>query len=89
MLFFKSKERLNVIFNKQASKDYKAQQAKHRLERLGALVIIGLVFYFVGTAQAVLIGVAIAVYALSEIDANLSYANFLKEHELGLHNLDD
>jgi len=77
-----------VIFNKQASKDYRAQQIKRRLERMGVLVIIGLVFHFVGAAEATLIGVAMAVYSLSEIDASLSYANFLKAHELGLHDLE-
>jgi hypothetical protein len=80
---------VNVIFKKQASIDYQARQTKRRRERVGVLVIIGLVFYFVGAAEAILLSVAMAVYALSEIDANLSYANFLKEHELGLHDLDD
>lgn len=78
-----------MILNKQASIDYQAGQTKRRRERVGVLVIIGLVFYFVGAAEAVLLSVGMAIYALSEIDANLSYANFLKEHELGLHDLND
>ena len=76
-------------FNKQVAKDYRAQQSKRRNERVGVVLIILLVSYFVGVAEAVLVGVAMAVYALSEIDSNLSYANFLKERELGLHDIED
>jgi hypothetical protein len=75
-----------VIFNKQAMAEFKAHQSKRRRDRVIVLVGLGLAFHFLGAAQAVLLGVAMAVYALSEIDATLSYANFLKAHELGLHN---
>lgn len=78
-----------MIFNKKASEDYRAKQAKRRNERLGVVLLIGLIAYFVGVAEAVLVGVVMAVYALSEIDASLSYANFLKERELGLHDIED
>lgn len=78
-----------MIFNKKASEDYRAKQTKRRNERLGVVLLIGLIAYFVGVAEAVLVGVVMAVYALSEIDASLSYANFLKERELGLHDIED
>ena len=78
-----------MIFNKQASKDYQAKQSKHRIERLGILVNIILIYYFLGAAEAVIVGVAMAVYALSEINANLMYANLSKERELGLHDIED
>ena len=77
------------MFNKKAMKDYQAKQAKRRNERLGVVVLISLIAYFVGVAEAVGVGVVMAIYALSEIDASLSYANFLKEHELGLHDIED
>jgi hypothetical protein len=78
-----------VIFNKKTLEDYRAKQVKRRNERLGVVLILGLIAHFVGVAEAVLVGVMMAVYALSEIDATLSYANFLKERELGLHDIED
>jgi len=86
---FLQQEGITVNFNKQVSKDYRAQQSKRRNERVGVVLIILLVSSFVGVAEAVLVGVAMAVYALSEIDSNLCYANFLKERELGLHDIED
>ena len=77
-----------MIINKQASKEYQAKQSKNRAERLGVVLLIGLVSYFVGVAEAGIVGVTAAVYALSEINANLMYANFLKERELGLHDIE-
>ena len=76
---------VTVIFNKQAMAEFKGHQSKRRRERVIIFVVLGLAFHFLGAALAVLLGVAMAVYALCEIDATLSYANFLKAHELGIH----
>ena len=78
-----------MIFNKQAMKVFKAQQNKSRLQRLGVVVLVSLSFYFQGPAVAGLVGLCAVIYSLSEIDAGISYANFLKEHEIGLHDLTD
>jgi hypothetical protein len=71
-----------VIFNKQASQEH---LSKPRLERLAFAVLVGVCFYFGGAAIAGLLGLIGILYALSEIEAQLVYANFLKAHEIGLH----
>jgi hypothetical protein len=68
---------------------YQAQKSKSRNEFVGVLLIIGLISYFEGVAYGVLAGVVMVVYALCEIDTNLKYANFLKERELGLRDIED
>lgn len=77
------------MFDKKALEDYKAKQSKRRNESLGVVLIIGLIAYFVGVAEAVLLGVLVAFTTLSEIDGRLRYANFLKEREFGLHDIED
>lgn len=74
-----------MIFNKQAMKDAQQRRSKDRLARLGFAALVGAFFYFGGAASAGLVGLIGILYALSEIDAQLAYANFLKEHEIGLH----
>jgi hypothetical protein len=74
-----------VIFNKQASQEHQKRLSKSRLERLGVAVLIGASFYFLGAAIAGLVAALSALWSLREIEAQLDYANFLKEHELKLH----
>jgi hypothetical protein len=79
-----------VIFNKQAMKEAQQRRNKNRLERLGFAALISAFFYFGGAAIAGLVGLIGILYALSEIEAQLVYANFLKAHEIGLHDrIDD
>ena len=74
-----------MIFNKQASQERKKRVSKARMERLGVAVLIGASFYFGGAAIAGVAAVLSALWTLTEIEMRLDYANFLKEHELGLH----
>ena len=74
-----------VIFNKQASQEHEKRMTEARRERLGVAVLVGLSFYFGSAAIAGLVGLIGILYALSEIEAQLVYANFLKAHEIGLH----
>jgi hypothetical protein len=74
-----------VIFNKQASQEQKKRMSKARIERLGVAGLIGVSFYFGGAAIAGVVAVLSVLWALKEIEMRLDYANFLKEHELGLH----
>ena len=76
---------VTVIFNKQAIQEQKKRVSKARNERLGVAVFIGVSFYFGGAAIAGLAAVWCVLWALTEIEMRLDYANFLKEHELGLH----
>ena len=74
-----------MIFNKQATQEHDKRMSKARLERLGVAVLIGVSFYFGGAAIAGLAAVWCVLWTLTEIEMRLDYANFLKEHELGLH----
>ncbi len=74
-----------MIFNKQASQEHQRRLSKSRLERLGVAVLISVSFYFGGAAIAGLVAVLSVLWTLSEIEAQLVYANFLKAHELRLH----
>ena len=74
-----------MIFNKEAIKEMHLRNKKRRWERLGIVCLIGLFFYFGSPALAGLVGLCSVIYILSEIDANLGYANFLKEQEMGIH----
>ena len=76
---------VTVIFNKQASQEHQKRLSKARLERLGVAVLISVCFYFGGAAIVGLAAVVSVLWTLSEIEAQLVYANFLKAHELGLH----
>ncbi len=74
-----------MIFNKQASAEHQQRRRKNRLERLGLAVLVSACFYFGGAAIAGLVGLIGILHALSEIEDQLVYANFVKAHELGLH----
>jgi hypothetical protein len=74
-----------VIFNKRASQAHQKYLSKLRLERLGVAVLISVTFYFLGAAIAGLAALVSVLWTLTEIEARLEYANFLKAHELGLH----
>ena len=76
---------VTVIFNKQAAQEHKKRMSKARLERLGVSVLIGVSFYFWGAAIAGVVAVLSVLWKLTEIEMALDYANFLKAHELGLH----
>ena len=78
-----------MIFNKQASQEHQKHLRKSRLERLAFALLVGVSFYFGGAAIAGLVGLLGILYALSEIEAQFVYANFLKAHEIGLHDLTD
>ena len=74
-----------MIFNKQASQEHEKRMTEARRERLGVAVLVGLSFYFGSAAIAGLVAVFSVLWTLTEIEMRLSYANFLKAHELGLH----
>ena len=74
-----------MIFNIQAGQEQKKRMSKARMERLGVAVLIGVSFYFWGAAIAGLVAVLSILWTLTEIEMRLDYANFLKAHELGLH----
>ena len=76
---------MTLIFNKQAGQEHKKRMNKARLERLGVSVLIGVSFYFWGATIAGLLAVLSVLWTLTEIEMRLDYANFLKAHELGLH----
>ena len=76
---------VTVIFNKQASQEHKERMTGARRERLVVAVLVGLIFYFGSAAIAGLVAIFSVLWTLTEIEMQLSYANFLKAHELGLH----
>jgi hypothetical protein len=74
-----------MVFNKKAIQEHQKYPSKSRLERLGVAVLIGVSFYFGGADIAGLVAVLSVLWTLREIEAQLVYNNFLKEHEVGLH----
>lgn len=74
-----------MVFNKKAIQEHQKYLSKSRLERLGVAVLIGVSFYFGGADIAGLVAVLSVLWTLREIEAQLVYNNFLKEHEVGLH----
>lgn len=78
-----------MFYNKEAMKSYKRTQRKIDFEKLGSMFAVGIGYYFGGLTMACIAGLMIVIYSLSEIEKLLNYQNFMKEKEIGLHDLDN
>ncbi len=77
-----------MFYNKQAMDEFKKSQRKIDFEKLGSMFAIGASYYFGGLNVAVIAGLMVVIYSLSEIQKLLCYQNFMKEKAIGLHDLD-
>ena len=74
-----------MFWNEQDREDYRRQQKKLNLEKMGLLFMGGLGYYFGGITLAILLGLYSVAYSLFEIQKQLNYQNFMKEKQIGLH----
>lgn len=77
-----------MFYKKQASEEYRRAQKKIDFEKIGSIIAVGVSYHFGGFPMACLVGLMVVIYALSEIEKLLNYQNFMKEKEIGLHDLD-
>lgn len=76
-----------MFYNNEAMKSFKRNQRKIDFEKLGSMLAIGLGYHFGGFTIACVVGLIVVIYSLSEIEKLLNYQNFMKEKEIGLHDL--
>jgi len=74
-----------MIYDKDAVEQYKISQRKISFEKVGSSIIAGLVYYFGGIQVAILLGLVFIIYSLCDIRMLLSYQNFMKEKDIGVH----
>ena len=77
-----------MFYKKEVIESYKRKQKKIDYEKLGSVLAIGASYYFGGFHTACVVGLAVIIYSLSEIEKLLNYQNLMKEKEIGLHDLD-
>ncbi len=77
-----------MFYNEQAREDYRRAQKKIDLEKIGSIFALAISYHYGGFSVAGLIGLMFVVYSLSEIQKSLNYQNFMKEKEIGVHDLD-
>ena len=77
-----------MFYNKEAMDSYKRAQRKINFEKLGSMIAVVAGYYFGGLPIACIVGIVSIIYCLSEIEKLLHYQNFMKEKEIGLHDLD-
>jgi hypothetical protein len=77
-----------MFYKREAMESYKRKQKKIDYGKLGSVFAVGASYYFGGFHTACVVGLAVIIYSLSEIEKLLSYQNFMKEKEIGLHDLD-
>ena len=78
-----------MFYNKQELELFKRTQRKIDFEKLVSIFAIGASYYFWGLSIACILGLMVVIYSLSEIEKQLNYQNFMKEKEIGLHDLSD
>jgi len=71
-----------MISNNAELSSYKRTQRKIDLEKLGSILAVGMGYYFGGSEAAIIVGLIVLIYSLSEIEKLLNYQNFLKEQEI-------
>lgn len=76
-----------MFYNKEAMESYKRTQRKIDFEKLGSIFAVGAGYYFGGLPMACVTGLMVVIYSLSVIEKLLNYQNFMKEKEIGLHDL--
>lgn len=76
-----------MFYNKQASEDYRKAQKKIDFEKIGSMIAVGVGYQFGGLAMACVVGLIVVIYSLCEIQKLINYQNFMKEKEIGLHDL--
>jgi hypothetical protein len=78
-----------MFYNEQARENYRRAQKKIDLEKIGSIFALGISYHYGGFSVAALLGLMFVVYSLSEIQKSLNYQNFMKEKEIGIHDLND
>ena len=78
-----------MFYNKQAMESYKRTQRKIDYEKFGSMLAVGAGYYFGGLPMACVAGLMVIIYSLSEIEKLLNYQNFMKEKEIGVHDLEN
>ena len=77
-----------MFYNKQAREDYRRAQKKIDFEKIGSIFVLGISYYCGGFSLAGLLGLMFVVHSLCEMQKSISYQNFMKEKEIGVHDLD-
>jgi hypothetical protein len=77
-----------MFYKKESLEDYKRSQRKIDFEKFGSMLAVFLAYRFDGVALAGVVGLVFVIYSASEIQKLLNYQNFMKEKEIGLHDLD-
>ncbi len=78
-----------MFYNQQTREDYRRAQKKIDLEKIGSIFLLGFSYYYGGFSLAGLLWLMLVVYSLSEVQKLLHYQNFMKEKEIGVHDLDN
>ena len=78
---------VGMFYNEQAREDYRRTQRKIDLEKIGSIFVLGISYHYGGFSLAGLFGLMFVVYSLAEIQKSLNYQNFMKEKEIGVHDL--
>jgi hypothetical protein len=76
-----------MFYNKDALNDYKADKRKLKYEQVGAVILIAAAYHWGSFELSVIAGLIVATYALIEIQGQLRYLSFMKEKEIGVHDL--
>lgn len=77
-----------MFYNKKAMEDYKRTHRGKGFEKFGILIVIVAAYYFGDINLAFILCLLSMVWSLFDIQKLLSYQNFMKEKEIGLHELD-
>ena len=87
MTIDEQEERGSMFYSKEAMTTFARKQRKIDFEKLGSMLTISAAYYFGGLPVACVAGLIVVVYSLAEIEKLLNYQNFMKEKEIGLHDL--
>lgn len=74
-----------MFYNKQAMEDYKKQQRRMDIEKIGIFIAIGAAYFFGDVAVAFILSLLSIIWLLFDIQKLLNYQKFMKEKEIGLH----
>lgn len=76
-----------MFYNNQKFDDFKRNQKKIDIEKFGSVLILVLAYAISGTGLAVVVGIGITTWLLSDIQKLLSYQNLMTEKKIGVHDL--
>ncbi len=76
-----------MFWNQQAREDFRRQQKKLDYEKFAMIVMAALIYNYGGPTLAILFGLVSVAYSLFEIQKLLNYQNFMKERQIGLHDI--